>query len=758
MANGGTAPHKNAQGQWVYSMGPRQGQALTPAGQRYWHQQFRRGVTDGLGHMRQRPETSTVKPGVVYEKPSFDTVARAAGGDQTALAHIHRYELHLRAVKQAETQTNQLVSGQFGGVEQIAAGGYKTVNPSAGAVITSLSPYTAGQEAYKAASHGQVGPAALAAMGILPFGPGRAAKLAKAIKAGRAATEADVVAEMAAREAKAAAAPGSYITDALGAAKEARAKQTELYRTERARRIKESGQAFQAAGGGLEGHAASLAKLRGALPKIRFDDLSGISDQDMGKLMNLVQDNPALSEWDALSLRAGLIRARAGGVPRDFEIALMRKVFGLEKATEFANPSRMQKILRTAADVANIPRAYMSSADVSAVLRQSLVATVHRPGVAAKNIGPMFKMMFNQKFYDEAMAAIQRDPAFERAVTEDGLKMTDVHGPMGTREEAYPSQIAERIPGAGHIVKGSSRAYTGFINVMRWHVYNELLDLGRMDGALTPQLRRDAARVANWATGRGQLPGKTLEAAGPLLNTVFFSPRLMASRFQTFNPFFYANLDPIARKYAMKAAVKTFIAGMSVLGAAAAAGAKVNMDPTNADFGKIKVGDTRIDVWGGHQQWVRVAGQLAEGKITSSTTGKTIRLSGGYAGSSRWDVGSRFLQGKFSPPASLIRDWAHHTDFAGKPFSWKKAVVSRVYPLVIQDMLDTFHEYGLGPAVGVYGIGALGIGIQTYRPKKPKGSPSGDPFGGLSGTDPFAGLDSGFGGLDSGADPFAALP
>jgi hypothetical protein len=40
----------------------------------------------------------------------------------------------------------------------------------------------------------------------------------------------------------------------------------------------------------------------------------------------------------------------------------------------------------------------------------------------------------------------------------------------------------------------------------------------------------------------------------------------------------------------------------------------VEIDPRSTDFGKIKVGNIRWDIWGGFQQWVRVASQLATGE------------------------------------------------------------------------------------------------------------------------------------------------
>lgn len=739
----GSAPRRVSPNKWVTA----KGRELSRGGSRYWESRYHMGLADGRGHVK-KPEPKFEPNIAPPHKPSFETIVASKKGDKQATRQVRRYSEHQQLTRQAKADVQRQTDiNLFSKSLPAVHAANKTINPVAGSVIASLSPTTSAVDLYHAARRGNVPEAGVAALGLLPFPIGKGAKAAKAAKA---ALEAEKAAALPAEVIPNALAEAGrhQVLGAMGDAKTLNAQKEALRKVERGRRIAASEVAFDQAGGGAAGHAASKAALKGKLPTLEFDNLKDLDVRTMDALFDAVRQHRLLGRYDKLNLREALAKMQRGEAPTPSEIDLIGKAFGHDAGTQAAKIPLGQKLLRTTGEVVNIPRAFMSSADVSAVLRQSLVATVHRPGVAAKNIGPMFRMMFDQKFYDDAMATIEKDPRFFQAVHEDHLKMTDVHNPtMGTREEAYPSQLAERVPVAGHVVRGSSRAYTGFINVMRWHVYTELLELAELDGKLTPKLRRDAAKVANWATGRGELPGKTLESAAPLLNTVFFSPRLMASRFQTFNPFFYAHLDPMARKYAMKAAVKTFLTGMSILGAAAAAGAKVGMDPTSADFGKIRIGKTRLDVWGGHQQWARVAGQIYAGKITSTTTGKSIPLSGGFLGSSRWDVGQRFLEGKFSPPASLVRDWAKQEDFQGKPFSWKKAVVERSYPLMVQDMVDTFHEYGLGAAIGAYGIGAFGIGVQTYgtptKKSRTRAKPYHDPFesvGGGTYSDPFGSL------------------
>ena len=93
-----------------------------------------------------------------------------------------------------------------------------------------------------------------------------------------------------------------------------------------------------------------------------------------------------MAEGEKLNLRTAILRVRSGFVPRPFEVKLVEKAFGPEKAAEFAMPFG-RKVMHGIAEVANVPRSVLASADVSAPFRQALLASVHNPRAFVRNFG-----------------------------------------------------------------------------------------------------------------------------------------------------------------------------------------------------------------------------------------------------------------------------------------------------------------------------------------------------------------------------------
>lgn len=508
----------------------------------------------------------------------------------------------------------------------------------------------------------------------------------------------------------------NLVRESLGPARARRAAQEGLYREERAKRVAAAKEAEELAGGGIEGHQAAKAELKGELPKVKFTKLSEgrLSQEELDDLFRQIDDHPDLEFYGRLNARQALLNAfEHNATPRKFEIELLQTVFGQDAADDLVKQTMAQRFGKNVMETLNVPRSLMASFDLSAPFRQALVAGAGHPGIFFKNFAPMIKAARSEKAYKGIMDEIHtrpNAPLYEQS----GLKLTQLDE-LDVREEQFMSNFAEKIPGIGRVVRGSGRGYTGFLNKMRADVFDNLLDVARAEGNNVEDRKflRSLARYINSSTGRGSLG--PVENWAPALNTIFFSPRLMASRINFLDPTWYMRLDPFARKQALKSITRLAGAASVVLGLGALAGAKVGHDPRNADFGKLRIGDTRVDILGGFQQYIRLASQVISGEIVSSSTGRTMKLEAGVGNLSRKDILERFFTGKFAPPPSFTYDFFKGTDYEGEPFDVKVAILERMIPLMAQDVHDLYQDTGNIPlALGAYGVGGLGIGVQTY--------------------------------------------
>jgi hypothetical protein len=268
---------------------------------------------------------------------------------------------------------------------------------------------------------------------------------------------------------------------------------------------------------------------------------------------------------------------------------------------------------------------------------------------------------------------------------------------------------------AGKVVRASGRAYTGFLNKLRADVFDDLYNKAKYLGIKeTDKFMGDLCEFINAATGRGKLPGK-LDKLAVALNSVFFSPRLMASRLSLLNPAFYITKEPFVRKEALKSLLSYASVWLTLLGLSALAGAKVGTDWRSSDFAKVKIGNTRIDFGAGFQQYLRMAGQLITGEYISSTTGKIMTLGEGYRALNRWDIILRQFESKEAPVASFIANWLKGKDFTGKDFNIPQEIANRFVPMVIGDTVEIAKDNPNLLPLGILGL--FGVGIQTYKPK-----------------------------------------
>ena len=511
--------------------------------------------------------------------------------------------------------------------------------------------------------------------------------------------------------------PVQKIITALEEARPIRAEQEALYSKERKRRagfVEKVGRE----GYGEAGFFKQLSALKGELPKAEFTGIRDkISQTDIDSLFQLVQNHGTLSTYEKIAAKKGLLKLigeEGSIVPNDSEIALLSEVFPQKFIdTVLDKRNMMERFGVNLAEAFNVPRAMMATADLSAPLRQGIFF-IGRPSQFLPAFGNMFKYAFSEKAYLGLMDDIKTRPNYQ-LMRESKLPLTDIGSSLSNREEAFMSRLPEKIPLIGKLVRGSNRAYAGFLNKLRADVFDDLVNKVTLQG-LKPdgKLLRDISKFVGAATGRGELP-QSLERHAISLNSILFSPRLMASRLNLMNPMFYTSLDPMVRKEALKSLFTMTGTAGTVLGLASLGGAKVGTDIRSADFGKIKVGNTRYDILGGFQQYIRLAGQLITGEHISSTTGVKTTIGEGYKPLTRFDILGRFVESKEAPVLSFATALLRGHGFGGQPLDVPKEVVKRFVPMITQDMWELYKEKGVD-AIGMEIPAIFGVGTQTYSP------------------------------------------
>jgi hypothetical protein len=155
-------------------------------------------------------------------------------------------------------------------------------------------------------------------------------------------------------------------------------------------------------------------------------------------------------------------------------------------------------------------------------------------------------------------------------------------------------------------------------------------------------------------------------------------------------------MDPVLRKQSLKSLFAIAGAGMMTAEVSRELGAKVSHDPTSTDFMKIKIGDTRIDLFGGYQQFPVAAMTAILGQKTMTAgrnAGRTIDLTAGRFGQpTRKSEAEKFFKNRLSPVGSFIYSWMDGREFDGKPFEVKRALYERAMPIVLKDLTELAQE------------------------------------------------------------------
>ncbi len=378
-------------------------------------------------------------------------------------------------------------------------------------------------------------------------------------------------------------------------------------------------------------------------------------------------------------------------------------------------------------------RAMMTSFDLSAFARQGGFIGIAHPKLAAQSFIPMLRAFKSERVAHQIDNEIRARPNADlyrkaKLFLPDPDNIADI----GTKEEVFATNfpiinfLSKHVPGFGTVVgggiHGSARAYVTFLNKLRADTFDVLSASLAKGGTPTLEEAKTIAKFINVATGRGGLG--PLERAAKGLNTVFFAPRYVTSRFQMLAEPIKAAIPGkhmfggsratdklIAKEYAKYAVgIGSVLTTLSML-----PGVTIEKDPRSTDFLKVKIGNTRLDMLSGLQQAAVFLAQEAAGK-KSLKTGEIAHLNTGH-GFKETSLfhGVDFLRKKLSPLAGAAIDLRTGTNAVGQPVTPQSELGNLVTPLLISDVAKSMQQdYGVPAKAALTLAGILGAGLNTF--------------------------------------------
>lgn len=388
-------------------------------------------------------------------------------------------------------------------------------------------------------------------------------------------------------------------------------------------------------------------------------------------------------------------------------------------------------------EVVNAAKSLTTSLDLSYPLRQGYKAfsSLKYSGIWLDNTLKMFKTAAKELRGTDTKIAVKADILSRKNALNGKYKAGEYD--LGiTSEEARPSALPEKIPLLGRLYKASDAAYDNTSMLVRADIADKVIAAAEKNGinTLDPYQASSLGNMVNSLTGRGKVTSFSTEGLRDL-NAVFFSPRFLKSNFDALTAHGTLSLKTVSdvaqgkgafadrpdiSGYARKEAAKN-IAGTVATTAAILYTAQqlwpdsVEWDPRSANFGKIKIGNTRFDVTGGMGSIVTLASRILTFSTKSSTSGRVSKLSTGeFNARTVVDVIDDFWQGKLAPVAGYVRDYFKGEGFDHKKFNAGKEALNLLKPMSVQNFQEMMADPDSAPIVAGLILDGLGSGANTY--------------------------------------------
>jgi hypothetical protein len=415
-----------------------------------------------------------------------------------------------------------------------------------------------------------------------------------------------------------------------------------------------------------------------------------------------------------------------------------------------------EKTISVASDVVNSQRAVITAYDLSAPFRQGGILSLSHPLRATRAYVNMLRAAKSERAAKAIADGIKARRYYE-LYEGSGLYLAEAG--EGS-EEVFKAIFAKKIPG----VNMSERAYNAYLNTLRADSFDSLLEalkassnkqalkagnaayekyvsglsdegFSSIDEALSSVKsaqkniadeivknsvsQKELEAIANYvnvATGRGDIG--SLQKYAEELSTVFFAPKLTASRWQ------FLVGQPLAAGSARTRMIIAgeygkYIAGLGTLyGLAQLSGAEVSWDMRSNDFGVIRYGQNRINPLSGLGKHAIFAGRIISGQFVGAS-GKAESIYDDK-GRNNWDdISERYARSTLSPLYGTAVTLATGRGIDGKPYK-AKDIPYDLLPLSARDIYEQYRSNGIGAATAMSLISLHGGGIDTYEKKEPR--------------------------------------
>ncbi|KKL49475.1 hypothetical protein LCGC14_2315160, partial [marine sediment metagenome] len=289
-------------------------------------------------------------------------------------------------------------------------------------------------------------------------------------------------------------------------------------------------------------------------------------------------------------------------------------------------------------------------------------------------------------------------------------------------------------------VKRSRIAFTGAGNGLRFGMFRHWLDHWTKVGTeISPERLDKLGTLLNALTGRASIPNKGLFE---ILQATWWSPQYRLSGPQVVGTMLkhgigalprpggklVASADPQIARIAAENFFSFVTGGIGILTLLKTSGlADVEIDPRSSDFGKIKLGPTRINFWGTSQLLVRTIAQM----MTQTRIDPQL----GPQAQNPFGALKRYWQSGASPEFSIITDVLTGETYLGQTMRpserrgvsygdifkrelapWETEGGQRIMPLALLDIKDAIETDALRGGL-ISGMGMVGLGVQSYEPR-----------------------------------------